>query len=265
MLIGAHVPSNRPLVEAAGAGADCLQMFVGPPQSWKQPPPRPDAQELRDSRLPIFVHAPYLINVASPNNRIRIPSRKILAQTLERAEEVGAAALIVHAGHAEDDLGKGFFRWRKCLEEIESPVRILIENTAGGSHAIGRRVDDIARLWDELEGLDVGFCFDTCHAHAAGEELSDVVERLLDATGGIDVVHANSSRDEAGTGADRHAGFADGKIDREQIAEMVAAAHAPVVICETPWPAVREDIAWLRRELGATAKPSSERSDGQAL
>ncbi len=258
MLIGAHVPSDRPLVEAGKVGADCLQMFVGPPQSWKQPPPRADAQELRDSGVPVYVHAPYLINVASPNNRIRIPSRKILSQTIERAEDVGAAALIVHAGHAEDDLGKGFFRWRKCLEEIETSVPILIENTAGGTHAIGRRVDDIARLWEELEGLDVGFCFDTCHAHAAGEDLTDVVERVLAATGRIDVVHANSSRDAPGTGADRHASFAEGKLERNEILDMVLAAQAPVVICETPWATIGDDLAWLREEL-ARAAPASAR------
>src|SRR3990170_3062454 len=88
MLIGAHVPYEDPLEHAAAVEAECLQLFVGPPQSWKMPPPLPDADALRASALPIYVHAPYLINVASPNNRVRIPSRKILAQTLQRAEEI---------------------------------------------------------------------------------------------------------------------------------------------------------------------------------
>ena len=75
------------------------------------------------------MHAPYLINVASPNNRIRIPSRKILAQTLAGAAEIRAAGVIVHAGHAEDGLDRGFVRWWKVFEELELVVPLLIENT----------------------------------------------------------------------------------------------------------------------------------------
>ena len=246
MIIGAHVPGAAPLEEAASVGAECVQMFVGPPQSWKKPPPRPDADELRASPLPIYVHAPYLINVASPNNRIRIPSRKILINTVEAAAAVGAAGVIVHAGHAEDGIERGFIRWYKVFEETDFEVPVLIENTAGGDNAMGRHIEVLARLWEQLDEFDVGFCFDTCHAHAAGEDLSDVVDRVLAATGRIDVVHANSSRDAPGTGADRHANFDDGKMEVEAIAAMVKAAGADAVICETPWPAIGDDIAWLR-------------------
>ncbi|MDQ3957530.1 MAG: deoxyribonuclease IV [Actinomycetota bacterium] len=249
MIIGAHVPSESPLEEAAEVGAECVQMFVGPPQSWKKPPPRPDAAVLAESPLPVYVHAPYLINVASPNNRVRIPSRKILSDTIERAEEVGAAGLIVHAGHAEDGIHRGFVRWRKCFEEIQTDVPILIENTAGGTNAMGRHVDVLAELFDHLGEFDAGFCFDTCHAHAAGEDLTDVIKRVLDATGRIDLLHANSSRDDPGTGADRHASFAAGKMDPEAILEMVKASGAEVVICETPWATIADDIAWLRERL----------------
>jgi deoxyribonuclease-4 len=249
MIIGAHVPSVSPLEEAAEVGAECVQMFVGPPQSWKKPPPRPDAAELKASPVPVYVHAPYLINVASPNNRVRIPSRKILTGALERAEEVGAAGFIVHAGHAEDGVERGFIRWRKVFEEIDTDVPVLIENTAGGTNAMGRRVDVLAELWKHLSDFEVGFCFDTCHAHAAGEELSDVVDRVLQATGRIDLVHANNSRDAAGSGADRHANFDEGQMDPEAIVAMAKAAGAPAVICETPWSRIGDDIAWLRERL----------------
>ncbi len=230
-------------------GAECIQLFVGPPQSWKKPPPRDDAEVLKASPLPVYVHAPYLINVASPNNRIRIPSRKILSNTIERAEEIGAAGVIVHAGHAEDGIHRGFMRWRKVFEEIESPVPIFIENTAGGDHAMARYVDALARLWEQLSDSDVRCCFDTCHAHAAGEELSDVVERVLDAVGRIDLLHCNNSRDKPGTGADRHANFATGEMDNDALVEMVRASKAPVVICETPWEGIADDIAYLRAKL----------------
>lgn len=250
MLLGAHIRGDKPLEEAELLGAECIQMFVGPPQSFRKPPPRADADELRNSSLPIYVHAPYLINVASPNNRIRIPSRKILADTMERAAEIGAAGLIVHAGHAEDGVHRGFIRWRKCFEEfVDCPVPIFIENTAGGTNAMGREVESLAALWPHLEDFDVRFCFDTCHAHAAGEDIVDVVERVLEATRRIDLVHANSSRDEPGTGADRHANFASGKMDPEAIVAMVKAAGAPAVICETPARGIADDLAFLRARL----------------
>ena len=249
MIIGAHVPGAEPLEEAEQVGAECVQLFLGPPQSWKKPPRRDDFEELRDSPVPVYVHAPYLINVASPNNRVRIPSRKILADTVSRAEEIKAAGVIVHAGHAEDGVQRGFIRWRKVFEELETEVPILIENTAGGDNAMGRRVEVLYELWGYLNDFEVGFCFDTCHAHAAGEDLSDVVERVLEATGRIDVVHANDSRDKPGTGADRHTNFADGHIDDDHISAMVKASKAPVVICETPWPGIADDIAWLRSTL----------------
>jgi deoxyribonuclease IV len=249
MLLGAHVPGDTPLAEAEKVRADCIQMFVGPPQSWKKPPSRPDAAELKASPLPVYVHAPYLINVASPNNRVRIPSRKILSNTLERAGEIGAVGVIVHAGHAEDGIHRGFIRWVKVFEEIETDIPILIENTAGGENAMARHVDDLARLWEHLSDFDVSFCFDTCHAHAAGEDLTDVVPRVLEVVGKIDLLHCNDSRDKPGTGADRHANFADGNIDDELMLEMVKQAGAPAVICETPWPALGDDLAYLRSKL----------------
>jgi deoxyribonuclease IV len=251
VIIGAHVPMEDPIAAAASLEAQCLQMFVGPPQSWRKPPPLPAAEALRASPLPIYVHAPYPINVASPNNRVRIPSRKILAHTLERAAEVDAVAVIVHAGHAEDGIERGFVRWRKVFEEQHGGVPIFIENTAGGDNAMARRIDVLAELWSHLADFDVGFCFDTCHAHAAGEDLSDVVDRVLEATGRIDLLHANDSRDPPGTGADRHANFRVGNIDDEVLLAMVSSSGAPAVICETPWPGIAEDVAWLRRQLDA--------------
>ena len=250
MIIGAHVPDDDPLAEAESVGAECIQLFVGPPQSWKKPPVRADAEVLKASDIPVYVHAPYLINVASPNNRVRIPSRKILANTLERAEDIGAAAVIVHGGHAEDGIEHGFRRWWKVFEEMGTPrVPVFIENTAGGENAMARKIDVLAQLWDMLQEFEVGFCFDTCHAHAAGEDLSDVIPRVLEATGRIDLLHANSSRDAPGSGADRHANFKEGKLGSDAIVEMVRASKAPAVICETPWPAIADDMALLRKHV----------------
>lgn len=257
MRIGAHVPTEDPLGEAEKRGADCVQVFLSNPKSWKKPVPRGDAAQLAAAATPIYVHAPYLVNVASPNNKVRIPSRKILQETCVAAGEIGAAGVIVHGGHvdSETSLDAGFDNWRKALERCETDVPLLIENTAGGDNAMTRSVEAIERLWEHLEGLDVGFCFDTCHAHAAGEGVVEAVERVKTALGRIDLLHVNDSKDEPGSGRDRHANLGQGRIDPEVLVAAVEAADAPVV-CETPGDstAQSDDIAWLRRGLALTER-----------
>ncbi|MDF2741140.1 MAG: end, partial [Actinomycetia bacterium] len=149
MKIGIHLGRDDPLGQGAARGADCVQFFLGEPNGWKVPPPGPDAAELAAADMVVYVHAPYGINLASPNNRIRIPSRKLLAETCQGAAAVGAAGVIVHGGHVTDggDEDEGFVRWRKALDQLESEVPVLLENTAGGNHAMARRFDTLARLW----------------------------------------------------------------------------------------------------------------------
>jgi deoxyribonuclease IV len=251
VLIGSHVGPADPLSTAEVEGADCVQVFLGNPQSWKPPPPREDAELWRASDLPIYVHAPYLINLASANNKVRIPSRKILQQTCDAAAEVGAKAVIVHGGHVAEaaDVEEGFARWRKGLASIETDVPVYLENTAGGQFAMSRHFDVIGRLWDSVGDLGLGFCLDTCHAHAAGEELLDAVDRIRAITGGIDLVHCNDSKDEPGSGRDRHEHLGQGQIEPELLVAVVKAAGAPV-ICETADDGRKDDIAWLRERLG---------------
>jgi deoxyribonuclease IV len=255
--IGAHLHDGNPLAEALAMGADVVQFFLGDPQGWKAPTFPGEPAEIRasfeDAGVGAYIHAPYVINVASPNNRIRIPSRKLLDQQLKAAASIGARGLIVHGGHitAGVDPAEGYDSWRKAIERIERPLPMLIENTAGGDGAMARSLDAIARLWDAVSdaadgGGEVGFCLDTCHAHAAGEDLADVVDRLKAITGRIDLVHCNNSRDGFGSGRDRHAGLESGQIDPALIVDVVRAAGAPAV-CETPDPAT--DIRWLRGQL----------------
>ena len=249
MLIGSHVDRVDPLAAAQADGADVLQFFLGDPQSWKKPKPREDADVLRSSAVRRYVHAPYLINVASANNRVRIPSRKILQDTCDAAGEIGATAVIVHGGHADDnDMEAGFDRWVKALKYLETDTQVYLENTAGGDHAMARYFDTIGRLWDRIGDTGIGFCLDTCHAWAAGEALIDAVDRIKALTGRIDLVHCNDSRDAAGSGADRHANFGTGQIDPDLLVAVVKAADAPV-ICETADAGRKDDIAFLREQI----------------
>jgi deoxyribonuclease IV len=257
--IGAHVHRADPFEAATEWDAEVAQFFLGDPQDWKAPAfPGGDAAALRDAfagaGIDIFIHAPYRINVATANNRIRIPSRKLLGDYLAAAASIGAKGVIVHGGHVDSGIDPevGYANWQKAVERVERPIPMLIENTAGGDRAMARGLDALARLWESIaNGLDdnIGFCLDTCHAYAGGEDLAGVVDRVKAVTGRIDLVHCNNSRDELGSGRDRHAGLTEGTIEPAVLVDVVRASGAPVV-CETPDPA--SDVRWLRGQLTAS-------------
>jgi deoxyribonuclease IV len=284
--IGAHDREGDPLAVARATGAEVVQFFLGDPQGWDPPTfPGGDPVALREALaaagVAVYIHAPYGINVASANNRIRIPSRKLLAQQLTAAAAIGAKGLIVHGGHVTGGVADevGYDNWRKAMERIDRPIPLLIENTAGGDHAMARGLDAIGRLWDAIGDLggardgagelvgggelagggagdgggaqatgEIGFCLDTCHAFAGGDDLAGIVDRVKAITGRIDLVHCNNSRDEFGSGRDRHATIETGQIDPAQLLDVIQAAGAPA-ISETPDPGA--DLRWLRRHLDA--------------
>ena len=250
LLIGAHVKMEDPLDTATATGSSVLQLFLSDPQGWKKPAPRDDADALRTSTVPVIVHAPYIVNLASANNKIRIPSRKVLQQTMDAAAEIKAAAVVVHGGHvdANDTVEAGVERWVKGIESLETDVPLYLENTAGGDHAMARHFETIARLWEAIGDMGIGFCLDTCHAFAAGEEMASAVERILAITGRIDLVHCNDSKDGHGSGRDRHEHLGAGTIDPQILVDVVRTANAPV-ICETGLDGVKDDIQFLRDRL----------------
>jgi Endonuclease IV len=217
---------------------------------------------LRRAGVDIYIHAPYVINVATSNNRIRIPSRKTARPAAQggrvgRGQGPDRARRARHRGGAAED---GLENWRKAVERIERPLPMLIENTAGGDGAMARSLDAIGRLWDAVtearrqgdasDGANLGFCLDTCHANSAGIDLADAADRIKAITGRIDLVHCNNSRDEFGSGRDRHANIGTGTIDPALLLGVVRAAGAPV-ICETPDEdgGLAADVSWLKQHL----------------
>ena len=160
--------------------------------------------------------------------------------------------MIVHGGHVGDDedLAVGWERWRKALQSVELTVPVLLENTAGGGNAILRECDNYGPLWAAIGEFGVGAVLDTCHAWAAGEDMATLVDRVRAATGRIDLVHCNDSRDAFDSGADRHANLGAGQVDPDLLAAVVRDAGAPVVL-ETPGGAAehRTDADWLRERL----------------
>ena len=167
------------------------------------------------------MHAPYLINVASANNRVRIPSRKILQDTCDAAVEIGATAVIVHGGHADDnDMEAGFERWVKALDSLRPTSGVP------GEHR-GRRPCDGPALRHHRPTVGPhrrqGHRLLPGHLPrlGGGRGPIDAVERIKSITGRIDLVHCNDSRDAAGSGADRHANFGTGQIDPQLLVAVV--------------------------------------------
>ena len=258
--IGGHV--DDPIAAAHADGFPIAQTFLGDPQAWKGhavPHPGGAAGLKADAEaagVGLSIHAPYVINVATSNNRIRIPSRQILARQVKLAAEVGARGVIVHGGHvsAGDDPAVGFDNWRKAIEGLDLAVPILIENTAGGANAMARHLDRIAMLWDAVGAAagseNVGFCLDTCLAHASGMDPSGLVDAIKGITGRIDLVHLNDSRDAAGSGADRHEVLGLGQVDPEFLVEVAREADTATIL-ETPGDAASHaaQVGWLRELL----------------
>lgn len=251
-MVGAHTSGQDPIGEASKRGADVVQIFLSNPQSWKKPAARSDAAELAASSIPIYVHSPYLINVCADNNRVRIPSRRILQDTCDAAAAISAAGVVVHGGHVtgDGDVTEGYVRWRKALDDLDTEVPVLIENTAGGDKAVARRIDQLRGLWEEVGGLGVGFVLDTCHAWAGGEPMDELVGRVLAATGRIDLVHLNDSRDEFDSRRDRHANIGHGRMREADLATVAGAVDCPIIV-ETPGGSADQaaDIAWVRAHL----------------
>lgn len=254
MLIGSHVDRKNVIAGASERSAEVVQIFLSAPRTWAAPVERGDEDLLRTSGIPVFVHAPYLVNPASLNPEVRSKSRKALAEQTTAAARVGALGVVVHGGHPTGNgtLEDGINGWLEVMEGLETPTRVLIENTAGGSAAVARRFEAFCRLLDALRGRghDVGVVLDTCHAHAGGEELHGVCERLLAFAGAIDLVHVNDSKDGFDTGRDRHEALGKGMCDPAAIVEAVRQAGCPAVV-ETPGGAEEQadDIRWLRKRL----------------
>jgi deoxyribonuclease IV len=284
--IGAHVSAAGGIAAAVDAGVqigcETIQVFVSNPRGWAPPPVDPAAEErFRELAAaaglhPVFIHAPYLVNFASRSERFLERSGELVAATLERGAAVGAAGVVVHAGSAMGDgRAVGIERTRATvlpmLERAGGPD-LLIELTSGAGDAVAARFEQMAELLEALERHPrVKVCFDTCHAHAAGYDLSRperataVLDELFAVLGErVALVHANDCAEPLGTRRDHHAPIGAGHIGTAGFAAIMAhpgLTGLPVLI-ETPGTTDERaaDIARLRTmsaaSLGGATRPS---------
>ena len=250
--VGVHASTagglERAVANAAAAGCETMQVFVSNPRGWAERPVDPDADERFAKALaaadlwPLWVHGPYLVNFASADEATRRRSAAITAWTMRRAAALGADGVVVHAGsHLGAGLAKGLAWAREALLPVlgeldaalggpERGPALLLELTAGAPNHMAARFEPMAELLAALDDHErLGVCLDTCHAHAAGYDLataagaSATADRLLATVGGrVALVHANDSRDPAGSGRDRHEAVGRGTIGDAGFAALLA-------------------------------------------
>ena len=260
--IGAHIQIKGGLAKGGLAYADAVsagavQVFVGNPRGWRLTDGDPAQDALftagcLDRGVPSFVHTPYLVNVGSPTEATVEQSITSIAHNLRRGAQLGCEGVVLHAGSAV-----GEDRYETALRQLHErllPVldglpddgpRLLIEPTAGGGKALAATVEDLAPYFAALENHPLlGVCFDTCHAWAAGHDLSapggmtatlDALEAAV-GPGRLGLVHANDSLDECGCKRDRHTTIGEGSIGVAPFAELLAHPSmdgVPMVV-ETP-------------------------------
>ncbi len=272
--MGSHVPVAgglaKGLAYAAEIGAAAIQVFVSNPRGWALSAGDPARDEefrglCAEQSVPVYVHAPYLVNFGSPAEATLKKSVEAVAHAMVRAGAVGARGVVVHAGnavagaHREDAMVQLREHLLPVLDTLpdEGP-RLLIEPTAGGGQALAATVQDLAPYFDQLDHHPkLGVCLDTCHAFAAGHDLAAPggMKKTLDALvravgrGRLGLVHANDSKDPLGSSRDRHEAIGMGRIGKDPFVELFrhpATRDVPVVI-ETPGDAVshRRDIELL--------------------
>lgn len=265
------MPISGALGYAGQIGAEAMQVFVSNPRGWAPSPgdPRRDeelAAACADRRLPLFVHATYLVNFGSPTEPTREKSVASLEGSLRRGRRIGARGVVFHAGSAIDPTGRdeALRRTRRLLLPLldaltDEDPDLLVEPTAGGGAPLACTVDDLGPFFAALDDHPrLGVCLDTCHAFAAGHDLASpggirtTLNRLVKTVGPgrLRLVHANDSRDGCGSRRDRHAAIGAGQIGNEPFAELFrhpATRGVPVVI-ETPGkqPEHHRDVAQLK-------------------
>lgn len=274
-LVGAHVSSagghDKAIERAAAIGCNCVQVFSGSPRGWQ----RPDLATIDTNKItakeqelhvkPIFTHALYLINLTADKPATIAKSTMTLQKELAFDAYIGGAGVVVHLG---SHLGNGWEsvradlvkRLATILDASPAESTLLIENSAGQQGKLSSDLSEIRWLLDELEakgeyvsGGRLGWCFDTCHAWAAGYYLGPqppqaepaknpvrgqatqvITELNLWST--LKLIHVNDSRDPFGSGRDRHDNIGEGSIPLDDLKHFLNQAHVKSIPLVTEVP-----------------------------
>lgn len=269
MRIGVHVRRGNGLEhsvrKAAEIGCETIQVFAANPSAWHTAPIKPalaDSFRHLTEKLglfPVFVHTPYLLNLASPDAEIHSKSVVALEDSMSRASLLGAQYVVTHIGsHRGTNLHDGVARVSDGLSQVlrvsASEVILLLENSAGAGDSVGHRFEDLRMILDNLPEYNerLGICLDTAHLWGAGYDVSsqDSVSRTLDEFDSVvgfrwlRQIHLNDTNVALGSRRDRHANIGTGNIGEAGFAAILRhPAVAPLAgIIETPARSLEDDI-----------------------
>lgn len=270
--IGAHMSTGKGFDQAAAnarsIGADAMQVFTRNPRGSKARVLKEKEllrlASLREEGLKLVCHAPYTINLASSTEDVRAFAIGIVAEDLQRMQQLGASELVVHSGaHTGAGKEKGLERLVQGLEVLVPLVpagqRILLETMSGSGTELGSTLEEMAQVMAHFGHSDrLGVCLDTCHLYAAGYDVRDWQAFKAQFTAqipwqAVGCIHMNDSKTPQGSHKDRHERLGQGTIGWEGFYRIVRAeANTDLpIIMETPnalqgW---QEEIAQLRRAL----------------
>jgi deoxyribonuclease-4 len=277
MRFGFHISISggfsRVVERALERGCETLQLFSRNPRGWKYRPLNLDDVNAFRSHVaraqihPVFVHLPYLPNLASPHKELYARSTETLCEDLRRSEALGAPYLIAHVGHrghlseeaAFDRIAEAI---NDAFRKVPNEIRLLLENTAGQGTEVGHSFMQLGGILQRIERKErLGFCLDTSHAFQAGynlaslEGLNEAVEEFQEFVGleYLRLLHLNDSKSALGSRVDRHWHIGEGHIGIEGFRHIVnheAISRLPGIM-ETPRTNAHEDLRNMKviREL----------------
>lgn len=257
--IGLHLSISggiyKALESALELDVNAVQFFLKNSNQWKAKPYSDEdiesfknlSKKFSDDSL--FAHSGYLINLAG-KGEVYEKSVEALKDEISRAGLLGVKYIVLHPGsHGGDGIEAGIKKISDSLNHIfdsdNSPVKILLETTAGQGHSVGSSFDHIADIIEKTKNRSrVGVCIDTCHIFAAGYKIinkNDFESTLddFDKTVGLDkvsLIHLNDSKKDYASKVDRHENIGSGFIGDDGFKTILTnkrIAHIPVVL-ETP-------------------------------
>lgn len=282
LLIGAHTSTSggleNALFEGKSVGANCIQLFTSNQRQWRGRKITETIQEAfekakQETSIDLVIsHASYLMNLASPNEEIRIKSKMSFTEEIERCLSLGISFLNFHPGATlQDPKELGLQRIIDAILEIaplfpDDSCRLLLEATAGQGSCLGAKFEELAYLLQATGNhVPIGICVDTCHIFSAGYDIRDLPTfehtwKEFDRIIGLHhlyALHLNDSVFELGARKDRHAPLGEGKIGMDAFRMLVQAKqtkHLPMIL-ETPGGVNSWDKEiWKLKELAKAGK-----------
>ncbi len=237
-------------------GCDTFQIFTRSPRVWAAKPIEPAVADAFITALaasgigPVVDHMPYLPNPAAEKPEVYDRSVATLTEELNRCGQLKIPYLVTHLGHhGEEGHKKGqekvIAAIGHALDNAEGTTMILLENTANEKNTVGGTFTDVGTIADGLgREARVGFCFDTCHAAAAGYDLkghgaATVFGWFADEAGDLSrlkVIHLNDMKGGIGSHLDRHEHIGLGTLGEETIRDVLTfpkISHCSFIM-ETP-------------------------------